>query len=193
MSPVLGIIASGISGHLTPVYDPSSYDALATAIVPSGGLASVNFAGIPTGYKHLQIRVLARSTDANTANYLNLKLNSDTTGSNYSRHLLVGNGTSAASYNSTGGSTITNLGEIPAANATSGMFGVFIVDILDYANISKNKTVRSLGGDDRNGGGEVELNSISYMSLNAVTSLQFTTYAAGSIAQNSHFALYGVK
>ena len=31
MSPNIGIIASSISGHLTPAYDPSSYDAIATA------------------------------------------------------------------------------------------------------------------------------------------------------------------
>jgi hypothetical protein len=33
------------------------------------------------------------------------------------------------------------------------VFGVAIIDILDYANTSKNKTVRALSGEDENGAG----------------------------------------
>jgi hypothetical protein len=54
MSPVLGIIASsnqqGRGGGLV-----GSYDALAAITVPSGGLSSISFAGIPTGYRQLQL------------------------------------------------------------------------------------------------------------------------------------------
>ena len=57
MSPNLGIIATSISGHLFTFSLVGNYDALATVTVPSGGLSSITFAGIPTtGYSHLQIR-----------------------------------------------------------------------------------------------------------------------------------------
>jgi hypothetical protein len=191
MSPVLGIIASGISGHLTPPYDPSGFDALASATL-SASASSLSIVGIPTTYRHLQVRIVARATDAATANYLFMRVNNDTTSSNYARHILIGDGASANSYSSTG-STITNLGEIPAANATAGIFGSFVLDILDYKDTVKFKTIRSIGGDDRNGNGEVELNSILYMSTNAITSLQFTTYTAASLAQYTQVAVYGVK
>ena len=187
--PILGIWASQISGHLWA--PEGAYDALATVTL-SASTASVSFAGIPSGYKHLQIRCIARSADAGAADYLNLKVNSDTTGSNYARHLLYGNGSSVNAASSTG-STITNLGEIASAGSTSGIFGAYVIDILDYSNVNKYKTVRSLGGDDRNGGGEIDFNSILWMNTAAITSIQFTTYTGSSLAQYSQFALYGVK
>jgi hypothetical protein len=49
-------MASQISGHL---YDGpfGAYDSLATVTL-SADAASVTFAGIPSGYKHLQIRAI---------------------------------------------------------------------------------------------------------------------------------------
>jgi hypothetical protein len=156
--------------------------------------SSIVFSDIPANYTHLQLRILARATDATAANYANLKVNNDVTGTNYARHLLYGNGASAAAAASTGSGTVTNLGEIPAASATAGMFGVFVVDFLDYASTSKNKTIRSIGGDDRNGGGELNFNSILWMNNStAISSIQLTTYASANFAANSHFALYGIK
>jgi len=59
MSPILGIYASQITGHLNPFTPTGSYDALASYTVPSGGASTITFAGIPTGgqYTHLQLRV----------------------------------------------------------------------------------------------------------------------------------------
>lgn len=182
---ILGIYASSV------LKVTNSYESIATVNLGSAQ-SSIEFTSIPSTYKHLQLRLIARATDSNAANYANLKVNSDTTGSNYARHVMVGNGSSAASYSSTG-STITNLGEIPAATATTGMFGVFIVDLLDYQDTNKYKTIRSLGGDDRNGGGEVNYNSILWMNTNAISSIQLTTYTTANYAQYSHAALYGIK
>jgi len=187
---VIGTLAAGLYGApIPPVYN--SYESIATVSLGSAQ-STIEFTSIPSTFKHLQLRLLARATDSNGANYVNLKVNSDTTGSNYARHVLVGNGSSAASSSSTG-STITNLGEIPAATAGSGMFGVFVVDFLDYQNTNKYKTIRSLGGNERNGAGEERFNSILWMNTNAITSIQLTTYTAANYAQYSHAALYGIK
>lgn len=182
MSPILGIWASQISGRL---WEPAgAYDALATVTVPSGGAASITFAGIPTGYKHLQIRAL----DFSSGNQVRMQLNGDT-GANYSWHRLTGNG-SAASSGADVNQTLMILNFITATSTTNPM--VHILDILDYANTSKNKTMRGLTGIDTNGGGEITVNSGAWYNTSAVNSITFNNNTS-NFTQYSQFALYGVK
>jgi hypothetical protein len=87
-----GIFASQISGHL---YDGpfGAYDSLATVTL-SAATSTITFAGIPSGYKHLQIRYsLTAAAPADTT----LKFNGDS-GANYSSHLLRGGGTAAQAF-----------------------------------------------------------------------------------------------
>jgi len=165
----------------------NDFQSIATVVVPSGGQSSVTFSNIPSTFTHLQVRAICSSSSA--PDFANLKVNSDTTGSNYARHLLYADGGSVTAAASTG-STITNLGKI---SNSSTIMATFIVDILDYANANKNKTIRSLGGYDSNGSGEIDFNSILWMNTNAITSLQFTTYNSANFVQYSSFALYGIK
>jgi hypothetical protein len=81
---------------------------------------------------------------------------------------------------------------ITAANSTANIFGVGISDILDYANTNKHKTIRSISGHDQNGSGFVFLFSANWRNTNAITSIKLFP-AAGSFAQNSTIALYGIK
>jgi len=69
--------------------------------------------------------------------------------------------------------------------------GGFIVDILDYANTNKYKTVRSLNGNDANGSGSMNLSSNVWLSTAAITSL--TLSSSSDFRQYSSFALYGIK
>jgi hypothetical protein len=78
----------------------------------------------------------------------------------------------------------------PAANSTSGIFGALIVDVLDYTNTNKNKTIRALGAEQNNAGGFMDLDSGAYYSTNPVTSIQISN---GPFVVNSSFALYGIK
>jgi hypothetical protein len=88
--PILGIIASAITGNLVT----TSYESIATVTVGSGGAANVEFTSIPATYTHLQVRGIGRSLEANTGvDVQYLRFNSDT-GSNYAWHQLVGNGSS---------------------------------------------------------------------------------------------------
>ena len=95
--PILGIMASSFRSAAGP---QGAYDALATVTVPSGGVASIEFAGIPTGYKHLQLRLLTRTNRADTNDFMTIRFNGDS-GSNYAYHSLYGNGASAGA-NDTG-------------------------------------------------------------------------------------------
>lgn len=184
MSPILGIWASQMSGHL---FAPSgAYDALATVTVPSGGASTITFAGIPAGYKHLQIRAIQLSSSPN--NDIVMRFNGDS-GSNYSLHVLQGNGASASAYAGTS-STYATMGY--TADATQPAPSV--CDILDYANTSKYKTVRVLNGNDANGATRyMNFMSGNWRNTAAVTSITITHGAAVNFNEFSQFALYGVK
>lgn len=180
-----------LAGNTTwnPWSPAGAYDALATVTVPSGGLASVTFAGIPTGYKHLQIRFIGKSTLSGTSGAdFAVQFNSDTA-ANYNGHQLYGDG-SGAYAGVTDGTSSLYIAWIPRAGVTP--FGAYVTDILDYANTSKNKTIRSLGGWDNNGSGFTIYRSGLWRSTSAITSISIIQ-PSGTIAEFSQFALYGVK
>jgi hypothetical protein len=67
------------------------------------------------------------------------------------------------------------------------------MDILDYANTSKNKTIRMLSGNDRNGSGDIILISGLWASTSAINQIDLRLESAANFAQYSQFALYGIK
>ena len=187
MSPILtGVIASGISGNLTPPWSgpEGGYDALATITVGSTAVSSVTFSGIPNTYKHLQIRGVAFTSGSTNPTW---QVNGDTNGSNYSGHHLWGDGSTVTSNAQSGTSVFWNYN--PSASYPSA----FVMDWLDYASDSKFKTMRTLAGSETAGGVvETALWSGLYMRTNPIS--QITLLGNGpSFTNNSHFALYGVK
>lgn len=171
-----------------------SYDYLSTVIAPSGNVASITFAGIPTGYKHLQVRYNARTSNAYQFDFINMTFNSDNS-SSYRTHLLSGSGASAVSENLGVTSSFYGVGIAPGNTNTANVFGSGIIDILDYSNISKNTTVRTLSGfnnNDANNGRQIGLGSGLYIKTDAVISISINGNGANLI-QNSRFTLYGVR
>lgn len=182
----VGIYASQISGHLYggPY---GSYDSLATVTVGSTSVASITFAGIPSGYKHLQLRIMNLSSAANGD--IITRFNGDSTAANYSLHFLYASGASAASYGAANNGYVsvglTGQSTNPAAS---------VCDILDYSSTNKNKTVRSLCGVDQNGSGYVFYYSGAWLnSSSAISNIVLSHGGANTFAQYSQFALYGVK
>ena len=189
MSPILGIYASQISGHL---WAPSgAYDSIATTTVGAGGTSTITFSSIPSTYTHLQLRVIGRSSAASGSSSFYMQVNSDT-GSNYSQHRIYGSGSSVTA-SADASQTSIQLDRLATNGSTSGVFGAAVVDILDYANTSKNKTVRSLGGIDNNGSGFVMYNSGLWMNTSAITSLSFTLDSPNTFTQYTQFALFGIR
>ena len=200
MSPILGSIANtsargygllNFQSSATPII--GAYDALATVTVPSGGVSSITFSGIPSTYTHLQLRGFALETAGANGIYMVIRANSDS-GANYSSHSLYGNG-SGASAN--GGGSQTSFFTGPNSGPTSNSNPtVLVMDLLDYSNTSKYKTFRTLIGCDNNGSGSVDLASGSWQNTSAITSLTFLAYSQGvasTFAQYSTFSLYGVR
>jgi hypothetical protein len=176
--PILGIIASS-----RPAFElVGSYDSLATVIIDTA-VPTVTFAGIPAGYKTLELRSMARTTGGSDAL---VTLN----GTNaVRRHILYGTGSgSAISGSATDGYVVTTTG----SGAITSNFGPNILQIVDYANTNKTKVIRSLGGNDNNGSGNIVYTSGLWTTTDALTSITLTA-ATGNWAVYTHFALYGMK
>jgi len=193
MSPLLtGVFASGVSGHLF-TGPTGAYDALGSVTVGSGGLSSITFSAIPQTYTHLQIRGIAHATvNSSPGLSIYVNFNNDST-SNYYCHQLRGSGTAAESIYYGPQSSIQHQRTIPDSNANASIFGAFVYDILDYANINKNKTTKMLNGYDTNNttSGYVHLDSGLWTNTSAINQITFTT--DGSFTQYSNFSLYGIR
>jgi hypothetical protein len=179
MFPILGIMASQISGHLS---NPA-YESIATANASSS--ATITFSSIPSTFKHLQIRL---STITSTGTSIQLASNIST-GTN--DHQLGGDGSAAFSRNSTAGTYGLYVPSDTGIGTGGTSPAVAVIDLLDYQNTNKNKTVRSLYGCDANGSGVVLMTSGFWDSTTAISSLTLTPNS-GNFTSGS-FALYGIK
>ena len=185
MTPMLGIMASAITGNLVT----SSYESIAT-VSASGGTTTVSFTSIPATFKHLQIRGIATGVDdAGSSGSLTMRFNSITT-STYNRHTLYGNGTSALSAG-TASTTNILLSGVNQPLMLNYPYG-YIVDIIDYADTTKFKTTKSTAGCSASNvySSEINLGSGLFRSTAAITSITLTS--PGFYAGTS-FALYGIK
>jgi len=179
--PIFGITASSnMSTKLTDFYQ------IATTTLGSSQ-STITFSSIPQDYTHLQIRMFAFG---NTSNSGLMRFNSDTA-TNYSWHALTGNGATASSTNNTTVNFMVGNGFNLGPNSTTIPFAT-IVDILDYTNTNKYKTLRSLDGSDLNGSGQITLLSGNWRSTSAISSISLAP-SSGSFTQYSRFDLYGIK
>lgn len=183
LNNIVGLLDAGIPASA------DSYESIATAL-GTGSSGTITFSSIPSTYKHLQIRALGRGTFADNNTFPNIRFNGDS-GSNYSWHILDGNG-SSVSAGSGVSQTSAGVPTFTAGNSTANIFGVMVMDVLDYANTNKNKTVRYLGGHDQNGVGILRFGSGSWYNTTSINSISFIVNSQ-NWATNTHFALYGIK
>jgi hypothetical protein len=185
MTPILGIIAS------SNFRVPTAYESIATVTVGSGGSASISFTSIPSTFTHLQIRAIVRKSTADTLeDAAGIRFNSDSA-SNYSFHNLIGNGSATSTYSGATQTYATTIDVLNNSN-TANAFSAGIIDILDYANTNKYKTVRTLSGWDANGSGQIWFSSGSWRNTAAITSLTLAPNVDNYV-QYSSFALYGIR
>ena len=149
----------------------ATFDCIGTATLASA-TSAITFAGIPSTYTHLQLRMTLRSSHS-TTDYAVIY-------------------TTGVTVNGANSRTTTYLATIPNSTQQASSFAPFIVDIPNYASSSKNKTSRNMSGVDTNGGGEVSLTSILYMSTTPITTITISS-ANANIVQHSHVSLYGIK
>lgn len=181
-------------------YDPGA-TYLIERITASSTASTITFSSIPTTYKHLQIRAVAIGSINNQAIVAQVGNGSVDTASNYSYHYLQGDSSSVGG----GGAASTSYMYLGySQDQATGLYPwSAIVDILDYANTNKYKTLRSLNGWDSNGvtGQQMRLHSGSWRSTAAVNTITISSYAGnppsgsatGGFAAKTTFALYGIK
>jgi len=189
----LGIIDSGGAGG-----GGGSFESIATA-TPSVGTTNITFTSIPSTYKHLQLRCLLRGNYGSAGSfgdYAYVTFNSDTA-SNYSDHCILGDGSIVDALSAANTTSISrySINYCYGTYISSSIFGATILDIHDYANTTKNKTVRTFNGFDTNGGVDaqlVRLTSGLWMNTAAINSISILDVSA-NFTTTSTFALYGIK
>jgi hypothetical protein len=170
-------------------FNPGAYELIATTN-GTGSANTVSFSSIPGTYKHLQIRVVGRSTFANTGmENANITLNGLSSG--YAYHYLNGDGSSLLSFGQ-GSQVAWQYGLIvPQNNQTANIFSNAIIDVLDYQNTNKNKTLKGLLGWNA-ATSAIYLGSSLIATTSAITQISFAL-PQGNWTTTSRFSLYGVK
>lgn len=188
---IAGLYGTGAPPSLT------AYESIATTTIGGGGSSSVTFSSLGS-YKHLQIRISAQS-NRGTYGIDNPKLtfNSDTA-NNYSWHYLAGDGTGTPLTSAGSTTSFIAVGDRTIGTGVSGTFGGIVIDLLDYAETTKYKTARALGGADTNGAiagfaGAISFSSGLWQSTSAITSITLAPQHGSLFNQYSSFALYGIK
>jgi hypothetical protein len=179
--PILGTIASSTRQGLAT--DLGSMFPLASFTIPSTGTGTIDFTNIPQTYKHLQIRAVYNNV--NTPRNVRMTLNSSITSTYW--HYVYGLGTGLG----TAGSSTQNLFTVQDGISSTNMYAM-VVDIVDYTNTNKNKTLRTLLGYDNNGNGFAQISSNLYVTTSAITAIRLFIDDF-SFVSGSQFALYGIK
>lgn len=187
MSPILGIIASGIQNSIA---NASSYESIATVTLGSAA-STINFSSIPSTYQHLQLRITGRGSRSLFLDNITMSFNGDGNTSNYYNHGMYGDGATVSPSND--GSSYILMYSLAGGTAGSNVFGSMVTDVIDYANTNKNKTVRYLGGLDNNGTGLIGFGSGAWFSTSAINAIQLSLSTGASFQANTRVALYGIK
>ncbi len=161
--------------------DTSTEVAIATTTLGSAA-TSITFSSIPQTYTDLRLVLVGTTT---VADAIFLRYNGDT-GTNYSRTVLQGDGSTAASSRQTS----ENLIYLTRTNLDTTLPQLFEIDIFSYAG-STNKTCLVASSQDKNGSGVVvrevglwrNTSAINEVSLNSFSS----TFKVGTTA-----TLYGI-
>ena len=168
-----------------------AFDLLETTTLTTSA-SSVTFSGLGaySGYKHLQIRLVGRTTRTASNEDVSITFNSDTSTS-YTYHSLQGDGSSVTS-SSAGTNSSTFAVRLPGNNEAANLFGSQVWDLLDFSSTSKNTTLRVLGGFVGSIS-RIGLTSGAWLNTAAVTTVGLTPSSGNNFITGSRFSLIGVK
>lgn len=159
---------------------------IATQTVTGSVAGTVTFSSIPSTFTHLQVRASVCLYHATLSGSSAFYLSS-----------INGLVTTKAHHMYTDGSTWvgTSDSNIPIGLSYYGPspinWGTTIIDIPNYTDTTKNKTIRGFSGWDGNGSGSIGLLSVLWANTGAINSLIFNAGGA-SFAIGTRFDLYGI-
>lgn len=187
---LLGILNAQAAGG-----GAGAFDYLDTVELANNAL-TIDITGLDsyTDYQHLQFRMVTKSaiSFATSTYNLNFRINNDTA-SNYYSTSLTSTGSSASGNTQWN----NNRGFLPSGLPANGSgnenyFAGGILDILDFNNTSKSKTLRSLHGtaalEEK-----VSMTSIQWNSTSAISSISFFDAGDYDILAKSKISIYGMR
>ncbi len=183
--PILGVIASGISGNLVT----GAYESIMTTTLGSA-TNTISLTSIPSTYKHLQLRMFAAKSGSSGIADATVYFNNDTSAIYTKSWTFTFDG--GGPYTSRGTSSSGfSLGYF--ATNGSGVWGSYVMDLIDYSNTNKYKVAQYLNGVEKTSAGTTVVvhGTGSWMSNSAITSIQIS--CGDNIVAGSTFALYGIK
>lgn len=179
----LGILSASAGSSVEPA---PAMELIATAF-GTGASGTITFSSIPQDYKHLQVRYVAKNTG--NSRVQNITMNG-VTSAVYAKHTLAGFSTNLNSGSDVSSTAIIFASSITTSTTTNAV-GAGIIDILDYASTTKNKTVRTLNGMS-DSESYINLSSGLYAQTTAISSITFTT-AANNFSALTRYSIYGIK
>jgi hypothetical protein len=187
----LGIFSAAGAGG---VVAGAAYELIESFVVTGSSTTSVTFSSLGTyssTYKHLQLRMTARTDRATVVDYVRLRFNGDS-GSNYAFHNLSGSALGGVTSNYETG-TQFNLLRAASANSSANIFGAITTDILDAYSTTKNKVTRTLGGVSSSTSSEIVLASGLWSNTASITSIFCGVGGGTNFVAGSRFSLYGIR
>jgi hypothetical protein len=172
----------------------AAYEFISTG-TGTGSSGTITFASIPSDYKHLQIRGIAKGTNSSST-FFSTGFNSDS-GTGYHQHNFYATQTNTLSFNYLGGGPYGYYaGRVgSSAGGDYAVHSAHIIDILDYSSTAKNKTVRNFSGiidNSSSGEKQIGLFSVLWVNTSAITSVNLVLNS-GSFATGTRFSLYGIR
>jgi hypothetical protein len=169
---------------------------ISTVTVGSGGVASIDFVGIPQNYTDLLVKVSARATSSNTSSECRLRINSDA-GANYDWVRIYGDGGAAVSQKgSTIGAPYTSFvifGGVNGNNPTANTFGNAEVYLSNYSSTSYQKSMSQDGVTENNSADSyVFMTAGIWKNTSPITSVGLTL-SSGNFVQYTTATLYGIR
>lgn len=169
------------SSSITPSF--GSYDLIASNVFTSA-TSSVTFSAIPQDYKHLQIRGVINPSSGGWG--MGIGFNGVT--GNYSMHRMSGNGSAVYAGYASNSTNIQTFGFHNGGQTSVSM--PVIIDIPEYKNTTKNKTVKTFTASATSSP-EIVMGSGAWYSTAAITSINISFGGNGAIG--TRFSLYGIK
>lgn len=165
---------------------PTTYEAIATVTVGSGGASSISFSSIPNTYTDLKIVCSVKSTNT-TAAWTDIQVRPNGSTTSFSGKTLFGYGTTVASNSDTNpsagqqsavGSSIFSNSEVYIPNYNSSTNKSWSTDSTTESN-DTSSSIRWLG-------------AYLWSNTAAITSITLAS-VQHSFDQHSSFTLYGIK
>jgi hypothetical protein len=165
----------------------TTYEAIATVTVGSGGASSIDFTSIPSTFTDLLIQFSVRGTLNAGSGIIYLQFNGDNTSTNYQYRRLLGSGSAASS--ASGDDYIVDV--VQGDNATASTFGSECIYITNYAGSSFKSVSNDFVGENNGTLAYMGFMAFLWESTSAITSIKLS--GNGSIKQYSSATLYGIK